>query len=221
MKRVTCLLCVLLAVTEVMAQEIVPFDLPKPSDRVVYRPHNPAAAFSIRNNVLYDATGTPNLGVEFGLGRNFSLGLAFGFKSWNRFLLWDTNDENPTKWRHMAIVPEFRWYPRSVSNGHYVGVDGLYLHYNVGALKLPFGLYPDIRDQRVQGDLFGAGLFYGYAFRLSARWRLEAELGLTGGWFKHQAYECETCGKPLGSRSGWTLLPKLGVNVVYSIEKKQ
>ena len=188
---------------------------------VVYRKHNPAAVFALRNNLAYDAIGAMNLSFEFALGRHASLGGMFGFKSWDRFLMWDNVPANLSKWRHLALVPEFRYYLDRVSHGHYVGADLMYIHYNLGSIKLPFNLYPVLRDQRVQGDLLGGGLFYGYAFPLSNHWRIETELGLSAGWYSDIAYECPSCGKVIGPRSGVALLPKIGVNIVYTINKKE
>lgn len=190
---------------------------PKP----VYRKNNPAAAFALRNNLAYDATGTMNLSMEVALGRHASIGGIFGFKSWDRFLIWDNSPANLSKWRHLALVPEFRYYPDAVSQGHYFGADLLYIHYNLGAIKLPFNLYSFLNDHRVQGDLLGAGLFYGYAFSLSRHWRIEAELGISGGWYSDMAYECPSCGSVIGPRSGIAILPKIGVNIVYTFNKKE
>ena len=64
------------------------------------------------------------------------------------------------------------------------------------------------------------GLFYGYAFPLGNHWRIETQLGVSGGWYNDIAYECATCGLEIGPRSGWTLLPNLGVNIVYTFTKK-
>ena len=225
-KKLICLLSVLLAVTEVMAQEVVFSDLPKPSDRVVYRKHSPAALLSLRNNLAWDATGTLNIGLEVALGKHASIGGNFGFKSWDRFFFWDNfryvdNPDNYSKWRHLTLAPEFRWYPRAVSRGHFFGADLLWVHYNVGAVRFPLHLYPSVIDQRVQGDLYGGGLFYGYAFALGAHWRIEALLGATGGWYSDIAYECPSCGREIGPRHGATLLPNVGVNIVYTINKKE
>ena len=123
-----------------------------------------------------------NLSMEVALGRHASVGGIFGFKSWDRFLIWDNSPANLSKWRHLALVPEFRYYLDAVSQGHYFGADLLYVHYNLGAVRLPFRLYPSLRDERVQGDLLGAGVFYGYSWPLSRHWRIEAELGISGGW---------------------------------------
>lgn len=187
----------------------------------VYRKNNPAAAFALRNNLAYDATGTMNLSMEVALGRHASIGGIFGFKSWDRFLIWDNTPSNLSKWRHLALIPEFRYYLEAVSQGHYFGADLLYVHYNLGAVRLPFRLYPSLRDERVQGDLLGAGVFYGYSWPLSRHWRIEAELGISGGWYSGMAYACPSCGSLIGPRSGFALLPKIGVNIVYTFNKKE
>lgn len=197
------------------------FELPKKEQTPVYRKQNPAAVFSLRNNLAYDATGTLNLSLEFALGSHASLGGTLGFKSWDRFFFWDHAPALVTKWRHLAVVPEFRYYPGEVSRGHFFGVNLLYLHYNLAALDFPFGLYATLSDKRIQGDLFGGGLFYGYAFPLGRHWRLEALIGAAGGWYNYEAFRCETCGQSVGTFSGMTLLPNLGVNIVYTISKKE
>ena len=188
---------------------------------LVYRPNNPAAAWSIRNNLAYDATGTMNLGVEFALGRHASLGATFGFKPWDRFFFWDHDEALVKKWRHLSVVPEFRYYLREVSQGHFFGANLLWLHYNAAGLDFPWGIYPAVRDQRLQGDLLGGGLFYGYAFPLGRHWRIEGLLGVAGGWYSYDSFRCENCGASTGSRSGAALLPNLGVNVVYTFNQKE
>ena len=77
-----------------------------------------------------------------------------------------------------------------------------------------------IRDQRLQGDLLGGGLFYGYAFPLGRHWRIEGLLGVAGGRYADDTFRCEHCGQSTGSRRGGALLPNLGVNIVYTFHKK-
>ncbi len=188
---------------------------------LVYRPVNPAAVFSIRNNLAYDATGTMNLSVEFALGRHASLGGTFGLKPWDRFFFWDHDEALVKKWRHLSVVPEFRYYLSEVSRGHFFGANLLWLHYNAAGLNFPWGIYPAVRDQRLQGDLLGGGVFYGYAFPLGNHWRIEGLLGVAGGWYSDQAFRCESCGQSTGSRTGAALLPNVGVNVVYTFNKRE
>ncbi len=193
-------------------------DLPKKEQTPVYRKANPATVFSIRNNLAYDATGTMNLSVEFALGTHASVGGTFGLKPWDRFFPWEQSLVQ--KWRHLSLVPEFRYYLSQVSRGHFFGANLLWLHYNAGSIRFPFNLYPGVADQRVQGDFLGGGLFYGYAFPIGNHWRIEALLGASGGWYSDIVYECPSCGRVIGPRSGAALLPNVGVNIVYTINKK-
>ncbi len=216
-------------IEEVLTQFLGPQDrtgrpagvIPQQEPTLVYRPNNPAAVFSIRNNLAYDATGTMNLSVEFALGRHASLGGTFGLKPWDRFFFWDHDEALVKKWRHLSVVPEFRYYLSEVSRGHFFGANLLWLHYNAAGLTFPWGIYPDVRDLRLQGDLFGGGLFYGYAFPLGNHWRIEGLLGVAGGWYSDQAFRCESCGQSVGARTGAALLPNLGVNVVYTFNKRE
>ena len=60
--------------------------------------------FAIRNNLLYDATLTPNFGVEMRLDSVWTMGLNAGFN------LWDYDKAKNKKWRHILISPNFRHY---------------------------------------------------------------------------------------------------------------
>lgn len=187
---------------------------------VIYRNEQPAKGFALRNNLLYDATVTPNLGMEIPLGLHTSLGVNAGFKWWNRFFPWDRDTEKAAKWRNLMIVPEFRYYPKVRGTGHFFGLNFVYTHYNAAALNFPVGtIYKEVRDLRLQGDLYGGGLFYGYSWRLGNRWRIEAEAGLGAGRYDQDVFECPYCGKQLRSEKGWTLLPRLGANIVYTFGK--
>ena len=175
---------------------------------------------SVRTNLAYAATATPNLAAEVQVGEHVTLGVAGGLKPWPRWLAWDWDADNPVKWRHFSVVPELRWYPRTAFDGWFVGADGIYLHYNAAGLQLPLGLYPAVRDSRLQGDFFGAGLFGGHAWYLSSHFRLEVELGLGVGYFKATQYECPHCGKEVGPLQGVDLIPRLGVNLAYNLRKR-
>lgn len=177
-----------------------------------------AQDLSIRNNLLYDASGTPNLGVEYPLGKHFSIGGNVGFKSWPRFLFWDTEyKENTRHWKHILAVPEFRYYLDQIYDGWFAGVDLIYTHYNVGNVKFPLGLYPEVQDHRIQGDFFGGGLFMGYSWWLGSHWRLEAEAGVGAGLAAYDKFECDHCGTRLGEERKLVLIPKLGLNLAWNL----
>ncbi len=183
----------------------------------------PAHDFSIRHNLIYDATGTfPNIGFEYNLDDYWSLGMNAGLKPWPRFFPWDLdNTTNTRHQRHFLVAPELRYYLGGTPfMGHFVGSDLIYSHYNVGNYKFPFGLYPALQTERWQGDFAGLGVFYGYAWRLARHWSLEAEAGIGLGWAGLKRYKCEHCGTQIG---GYTnklgVIPKLGLNIAYNTGK--
>ena len=191
---------------------------PKP----VYVKNKPVHGPALRTNLLWWGVGAPNLGAEFPIGEHWSLGLDAGFKSWDRFFSNDPST-SPKRWRHLAIVPDVRWYPREVGSGFFLDANLLYLHYNVGNIKMPFGMYKSLRTNYRQGDLFGGGLAAGYAWNLGPRWRIEAEAGVAVGPYSHDNYyidqKCRNC--IIDSEKGFGVVPKLGVTVVYTFGKRK
>ena len=195
-----------------------------------------AQSLALRNNLLYDATLTPNLGIEMRLDSTWSIGLNVGVNAW------DIDKQKNKKWRHFLVSPNVRHYfgqKRDTLNhytyedgrlvdvrhdslaiynsGHYIELNAIYSHYNVGNIKFPFGLYKSVRDRRLQGDLVALGAKYGYSWILGRDWRLEAEAGIAVGyaWFKEN--DCDHCGTYYGKGDRIFLLPQLGINVVYII----
>ena len=171
-----------------------------------------AQTVALRNNLLYDATLTPNLGADIRVDSLWTIGALVGLNAW------DIDKDKNKKWRHFLIAPNVRrWLGDSLFHKSYVEADLIYSHYNVGNTKIPFGLYSGVKDRRLQGDLIALGGKYGYSWILARHWRIEAEAGIAVGyaWFKE--YECATCGKQLGNGDRIFLLPQLGINVVYII----
>ena len=172
----------------------------------------PQPRVALRTNLLYDATLSPNMGIEVRVDTAWTVGLLAGINAW------DIDKTENKKWRHMLFSLRARKYGR----GHlfrkgYFESDLIYSHYNVGNVKFPFGLYKSVRDRRLQGDLVALGGKYGYSWILGRDWRIEAEAGVAVGytWFKE--YECAVCGTFFGKDDRIFLLPQLGINVVYII----
>lgn len=171
---------------------------------------------SVRNNVVYLATGTPTVGVEVAVAPNWSLGVDVGFKFWDRFFRNDAGTA-PRRWRNLSVAPTVRWYPRAVGEGLFLAVNGAYIHYNVGNIALPL-IYKSIRTDYRQGAYFGGGVSAGYAWQLGSGWRIEAEAGLLAGGYGHDLYyvdsKCRHCA--IGHETGFGLVPKIGLGVVYT-----
>ena len=194
-----------------------------------------AQTMALRTNLLYDATLSPNLGVEVRVDSTWSAGINFGLNAW------DIDKQKNKKWRHFLIAPNVRHYfgqkrdslciygTRTdgtfgvlrdsvvIRRVNYFETNLIYSHYNVGNTRIPFGLYSAVKNRRLQGDLLALGAKYGYSWILARDWRIEAEAGIAIGyaWFKEN--DCDHCGTYYGKGDRIFLLPQLGINVVYII----
>ena len=170
-----------------------------------------AQDFTLSNNLLYDATLTPNLRMGVRLSKQWSLGLTAGYRPW------PTDDNESKKWKHLLLSPDVRYWTDSVNVHHFFGFNLIYSHYNVAEVKFPFGLWKEVRDERRQGDLGAIGAYYGYSWPLGRFWNLEAHIGAAIGYTRFDRYECGHCGKKLGTENKIFLLPQAGVSIVYNI----
>ena len=105
-----------------------------------------AQKVAVKNNVVYDVLATPNLGVELGLGRATTLDISGNYNPFEK------NDGKMFK--HWLVQPEFRYWLCERFNGHFLGLHILGGQYNVGGVKLPFGIYPSVEDNRYEGYYF-------------------------------------------------------------------
>jgi outer membrane protein OmpA-like peptidoglycan-associated protein len=169
--------------------------------------------WNIKTNLLYDATATVNLGLEFRLGERFSFDLPFNYNAW-------TFSEN-RKWKHILVQPELRWWTRETFRGHFFGLHGHYAFYNVG--HLPHGPFSQhMNTHRYEGWLAGAGLSYGYRWNFNHRWALEATVGAGYAYMSHDKFECGRCGERLGSANRHYFGPtRAGITLIFGIGGKQ
>lgn len=172
---------------------------------------------ALSTNLFWAGTATPNLAIEVPLGKHFSIGVSGGLKPWPRWLAWDFDQDNNAKWRHFAVLPSFRWWPRTVFDGFYLGADLAYIHYNIGGLSLPFGMYKELADYRYQGDFYGGGLSVGYNWWLSRHWTLGLGAGFLAGYKNAKRYDCPHCGAELGPSNGAVVTPKLDLTIAWHI----
>lgn len=170
-----------------------------------------AQKVGVKNNLLYDATVTPNLALELALSRKTTLELGMGF---NPFTFSDNK-----KFKHWLVQPEFRWWTCEVFNGHFFGVHAHGAQFNVGGWDIPVGRLEKFKDNRYEGYLYGGGLSYGYQWILGPRWNLEASLGAGYARIHYDKYPCTTCGTKLkeGKTNYWGIT-KAAVAVIYIIK---
>ena len=130
----------------------------------------------IKNNMLYDVAGVPNVGAEFYLGSNFSL-------AGNWMYAWWKNDPKAWYWRTYGGDLAVRyWFGKKSKEkplqGHHVGLYGQIITYDI-----------ELGNKGILADRWSwsAGLEYGYSVPVARRLNIDFTLG--AGYHTGQFYE--------------------------------
>lgn len=133
---------------------------------------------SLKTNLLGWALLAPNLGVEFYLGKDYTINhYSINLEgNYTRISL----KGGARTYRYWTVSPEFRYYLAGDNSftGHYLG---LYAHVGEYSLMVKEG-------KGRQGDYYGVGVSYGWIKTVSRH--LDLELGLGVGWVnsRHDRY---------------------------------
>lgn len=176
---------------------------------------------AIKSNLLYDATATVNLGVEFGVGKRSTIDMSGNYNAWY------TDKAANEKIRHWLFQPEFRYYTCERFSGHFFGAHAICSEFNVNgsvwlldAIKRASSLNDaSIDGARYQGAAYGGGLVYGYDWMLCSRLNLEFCVGVGYLFLDYERYGADTCAayEYSDTRNYWGVT-KLGVSLVYLIK---
>lgn len=159
-----------------------------------------AQSVGLKTNALYLGTASPNLGVEFSIGKKFSMSIE---GSYNPFAF-----KPDMFWKHWFVQPELRWWYCHRYAGSFWGVHPFFAEYNISV--------PDITKFRYEGNLYGAGISYGYSWILNNKWNLEASLGAGYALMNYDKYECGECGEKLGEFKRNYIGPtKAAISLIY------
>lgn len=179
-----------------------------------------AQEFAVKTNLLYDATTTPNLGVEIGLGRRTTAQVFYGLNPWT----FGGSGADEKKVKHWLVMPELRYWTCSKMNGWFFGVHAMGGQFNAANVDLPLpgaffsgeNLREGVRDNRYEGTYLGGGLTVGYQWILSRHWNIEAELGAGYDHVWYEKYPCAECGTRLDKAStNYVGITKLGLSILY------
>lgn len=181
-----------------------------------------AQHFAVKTNTLYLATGTPNIGLEVAMGERWTVELEGGYNPWT------FDKEMNMKAKHWLVSPEFRYWFCNSFQGHFIGINGNYTQFNIGAIPIPVhkAFYSlnqtpetDLEKSRAEGWAVGAGLTYGYAFPIARRWNMEFTAGF-GYWYTvYNQYESRKCGLFQETIHKHALGPtSVGVSFIYMIK---
>lgn len=140
----------------------------------------------IRTNMIYDVLALPNIGIEFYLGKNLTLGANWMYAWWK-------TDRTHWYWRAYGGELFGRWWFGKKANekpltGHHLGVYGqLYTYdFEMGG-EGEMGGKPggDLWDQ----NLWSAGVEYGYSLPIGRRINIDFSIGVgysTGLYHKYE-----------------------------------
>lgn len=184
-----------------------------PIEPWLYKIQKPIIAVS--TNLLYDALITPNFAVELPIGHKWSLYGEYTFPWW-------LNKANDRAWEMLKWDLGGRYWlsklntndPMDVLRGHFVGLD-----LNLG--------YYDIEPKHTgyQGEFASVSLEYGYAWKLSTHWRLDAFLGLGYMFSQYRYYEGNSDDTHLlyqhTGNLNWFGPTKVGASIKYIFTKTE
>lgn len=167
---------------------------------------------AVKTNILYDATATVNVGMEFGLAPKWTLDLSGNLNAWSK--------NEHTKWKHWMIQPEARYWFCDRFSRHFLGAHLIGGAFNFGNINNNISFlgtdFSHLSDKRYQGYAYGAGVAYGFAFVLSKHFNLELEAGFGYMCLDYETYECDGCGRKVAEDIHHYVGPtKAAVNLVY------
>lgn len=178
------------------------------------------AQFAAKTNFLYDATTTPNIGVEIGVGAKNTFNIVYGLNPWT----FNSKTHGERKAKHWLLMPEYRWWTCSKFNGHFFGVHAFGGQFNAGNVDIPLpgvffsgdNLRKGVKDYRYQGWYAGVGATYGYQWILSRHWNIEAEIGVGYGHAWYDKYTCAVCSAKIkDGGANYLGVTKLGLSLLY------
>lgn len=178
------------------------------------------AQVAVKTNILYDATTTPNLGIEVGVAGKSTFNIVYGLNPWS----FGSATRDRKFARHWILMPEYRWWPCTRFTGHFAGVHLMTGELNACNVSLPLpggfvggtNLSKAAGDARVQGPFAGIGMTYGYQWALSRHWNVEAEIGAGYAHVWYAKFPCGSCGQKIEEGNADYLgLTKVGISLMY------
>ncbi len=164
---------------------------------------------AIKSNLLYDATATVNIGVEVALAQRWTIDIPFNYNGWKL---------GDTRFLHWGFQPEVRYWTCQRFDGWFFGLHGHYAKFNIGAFPDRSFISENMRQNRYEGHLYGAGLAAGYSWILGKRWSMEAAIGMGYARIVYDKYPCAECGSRSASKAKDFWGPtKAGLSIVFMI----
>lgn len=130
---------------------------------------------ALKTNMLYDVLATPNIGIEFYIGNNFSVAANWMYAWWK-------NDNRHRYWRiYGGDIAIRKWFGAKADakplTGHHLGIYGQMVTYD-----FEFGNRGYLADRWS----YAGGVEYGYALPIARRLNIDFTIGIgyLGGKYK-------------------------------------
>ena len=161
---------------------------------------------------MYWATTTPNIGLETSVGKKHTAQVFVGFNPWKQ------SGGDQSSLRHWLVMPEYRYWFCQNFNGWFLGAHAMGGQFNAGGVKLPFGMFKDLRDHRYEGWYVGGGVTAGYQWPLSKHWNLETSIGIGYDYIQYDKFKCGNCGeKQKSSHDNYVGPSKAALSLIYML----
>ena len=155
---------------------------PEPADTVAVEPavvdERTPFYMALKTNMLYDLLAVPNIGIEFYLGKNWSVSANWAY-GW-----WDSNSRH-RYWRYYGgEIAVRRWFGKAADEkpltGHHLGLYGQLFTYDFEwGGKGYMGGKPG--DSLWDSPNYAAGIEYGYSLPIARRLNIDFTVGV-GYW---------------------------------------
>lgn len=121
-----------------------------------------AQRFAISTNLVEWATVSPNFSLDFSLSQHHAVSMSASVSPWKL--------TDKTYLSHITVSPEYKYWFNMPFYGHYLGANAVYSSYDLSLGS----------NARV-GNLFAAGVTYGYSILLGKKWNIVPNIGLGAG----------------------------------------
>ena len=177
-----------------------------------------SSAFSqqvlIKNNLLYNLTATPNLGIETSLSDRMTLELTGGY---NPFTF-----SNNKKFKHWLLQSEARYWFGNDLDKFFLGAHFYGGEFNMGNISPLIDIFSNLKDYRYQGSYIGGGLSGGHRWKFNEKWSIDMNLGIGLVYSDFDKYGGEKCALWIESgKKTYFGLTKMGVSVAYTLKNKK
>lgn len=159
-----------------------------------------AQSFGLKTSTTMWMTATPNMEVNFPIGRKITAHLPVLY---NPFVF-----KQNTRIQQLTTMPGIRFWKQEEYIKQFISVYGIASRYHLGGM---FNM-----KYRYSGNAYGAGVGVGYSWLLSNRLNLEAELGAGVVYSTYDKFGWEKKSRYYGKYNGIFLIPtKIDLNLIY------